>query len=153
MTQEDTNLLLRDLCARLPYGVICNTDKGNGHLRSIDYTIFGVAYGININPLIRDYFKVQEIKPYLRPMSSMTEEEHKEWRALDNVLKTALEINRLRKDGVEINEAKAISMVLQSEVERSQAQIDWLNSHHFDYRNLIEKGLALKAPEDMYNFE
>ena len=31
--------------------------------------------------------------------------------------------------------------------------LDWLNAHHFDYRNLIGKGLALRAPEGMYKTE
>ena len=60
--------------------------------------------------------------PYLRPMSSMTEEERKEYQAFFNY------------DGVEYPEE----------------YIDWLNAHHFDYRGLIEKGLALEAPEGMY---
>ena len=61
-------------------------------------------------------------KPYLRSMSSMTEKEKIDYRAFFNY------------DGVEYPEE----------------YIDWLNAHHFDYRNLIEKGLALEAPEDMY---
>lgn len=114
MTQEDKQLLLKDLCARLPYGVICSTPKGNGYLCSINQTIFGNEYGVNIEVTMRDYFDDNkcDIKPYLRPMSSMTEEERTEWRKLSD-----------------INE------------------IDWFNKHHFDYRGLIPKGLAIEVNE------
>ena len=67
---------------------------------------------------------ITEIKPYLRPMSSMTEEEK-----------------------YEFNELPTISSSIQS---LSINEIDFLNAHHFDYRGLIEKGLALEASEGMY---
>ena len=133
MTEENKQLLLKDLCARLPYGVICHTEKGAGHLCSINQTIFGTEYGININPLKRDYFcdgdietDEQAIKPYLRPMSSMTEEEE--------------------------NELTSIAVLggYNDSVFNSFVVVDWLNAHHFDYRGLIEKGLALEALEGMY---
>lgn len=125
MTQEEKQILLRDLCARLPYGMICHTEKGDGYLCSINQTIFGTEYGLNISPIKRDYFNDSEqdevvIKPYLRLMSSMTKEEKNEY------------INTF--------------------IARWDA-VDWLNAHHFDYHSLIEKGLALEAPEDMYKTE
>lgn len=62
---------------------------------------------------------MENIKPYLRPMSSMTKEEKKEY-------------NKLL-------------------CWRSPKKVfDWLNAHHFDYRGLIKKGLALEAPKEMY---
>ena len=136
MTREEKQLLLKDISARLPYGVICHTEKGNGYLCSINQTIFGTEYGININPLKRDYFNDSEtdeqvIKPYLRPMSSMTEEE-KEW--LYNNF-----------DYVESFGVKCYDKVPE--------YYDWLNAHHFDYRGLIERGLAFEAPKDMYNIK
>ena len=129
MIQKDKELLLKDLCARLPYGVIVNTPKGNGYLCSINQTIFGNEYGVNIKATKRDYFNDNEcgIKPYLRPMSSMTEEEIKEYGKLCIIYDTSgtvlFDINGL----------------------------NWFNAHHLDYRGLIEKGLALEAPEGMYN--
>lgn len=129
MIQKNKELLLQDLCARLPYGVICNTSKGKGHLCSINQTIFGIEYGINIKATERDYFNDREeiIKPYLRPMSSMTEEENKEYKQfLEDIEGYAYSIDCV-------------------------PQIDWLNAHHFDYRGLIDKGLAIEAPEGMYN--
>lgn len=135
MTQEDKQLLLKDLCARLPFGVICHTKKGDGYLCSINQTIFGTEYGININPLKRDYFNDSEtdeqvIKPYLRPMSSMTEAEKEEYRnECNKVLSMPFKINGL------------------------YPIVDWLNSHYFDHHGLIPMGLALKASEGMYKTE
>lgn len=121
MTKQDKRLLLKDLCTRLPYGVICHTEKGDGHLCSINQTIFGTEYGVNISPIKRDYFNDSEqdevvIKPYLRPMTSMTEEENKEL----------------------------------SNYENSMQRTDFFCSRHIDCRFMIEKGLALVAPENMY---
>lgn len=107
MTPEEKQLLLKDLCARLSYGVV---------VRSTYYTI---------DIILDDNWTV---KPYLRPMSSMTEEEKKE---LNNVL--------------EFQYYSDDSCMCES--------TDWLNAHHFDYRGLIEKGLALEAPEGMYKTE
>lgn len=79
MTQENKELLLKDLCARLPYGVIVETPKGKGHVCDINLTIFGSEIGVNVNPTIRDNFSINDVKPYLFPFSSMTEEEKEEY--------------------------------------------------------------------------
>lgn len=141
MTQEERKLLLKDLSARLSYGVICHTDKGDGYLCSINQTIFGTKYGLNISPVKRDYFNDSKqddviIKPYLRPMSSMTSEEWVEF--CDYLTKdvTSWVMTRGRQ--------KLITV---------QNREDYFNSKHFDYRGLIEKGLALEAPNDMYKKE
>ena len=120
MAQEERQILLQDLSARLPYGVICKTPKGDGHLCSINQTIFGTEYGINIKATERDYFNDKEvcIKPYLRPMSSMTEEEHKEF------------FEKWGLDSWNID------------------TFNWLNAHHFDYRGLIPLGLAIEVTEE-----
>ena len=123
MTQEDKELLLKDLCAKLPYDVIVDygynafdVRKGNyvkhGSKRILDCDLLDVF----ISP--RQNEKGEYIKPYLRPMSSMTEEE------------------KLMYEGLMIG-IDNISYMLDV--------IDWLNSHHFDYRGLIEKGLAIDA--------
>ena len=129
MIQENKELLLKDLSARLSYGVVMNTPNGDGHLCSINQTIFGNEYGINISATRRDYFNDEEsnFKPYLRPMSSMTEEEKRE-------------LTEINCQGTLAEHKYAIFY-------RSE---DWLNAHYFDYRGLIEKGLALEAPEGMY---
>lgn len=118
MTQENKELLLKDLCARLPYGVIVETPKGKGHVCNINITIFGTEIGVNVNSTIRDNFSINDIKPYLFPLSSMTEEE------------------KLMYEGLMIG-TDNISYMLDV--------IDWLNEHRFDYRGLIGKSLAIDA--------
>lgn len=129
MTQEDKNLLLKDLCARLPYG---NTEvKVTEPTNDIMDEVFvgkHVCSTIDIEDFILGRFIV---KPYLRPMSSTTEEEKKEYKEYLNSIEGQLIGFKGRCIWV----------------------IDWLNKHHFDYRGLIEKGLALEAPEDMYKTE
>lgn len=137
MTKEEKQLLLKDLSTRLSYGVICHTDKGDGYLCSINQTIFGTEYGLNISPVKRDYFNDSEqdevvIKPYLRPMESMTEEEVKEFY------------------DVECMDAKVGYIKPTWNWHYTINGIDWLLEHHFDFRGLISKDLALEAPEGMY---
>lgn len=120
MTQENKELLLKDLCARIPYGVIVETPKGKGHVCDINLTIFGYEFGVNVNPTIRDNFSISYVKPYLFPLSSMTEEQKQEYRHITE------------------------RWMYDSSYSISDS-IDWLNSHHFDYRGLIEKGLAIDA--------
>ena len=119
MTKEDILLVKRDIAARLPYEPIVTNDR-------FDH---GYGHGLYLGDLsISQYFdsaNIDDTKVYLRPMSSMTEEEKKE---LNNVL--------------EYQYYSDDSCMCES--------TDWLNAHHFDYRGLIEKGLALEAPEDMY---
>jgi len=151
MKQEDKKLLLRDLCARSPYNVKCNVWYGpkspalnekdkytDDILETIDpkkgsctfHNAIGYDFGV---------FPVEHVKPYLRPMSSMTEEERNEWAS--GSAKLTLDIFKKKiSDEMDIPDASD-----------SAFSIDWLNAHHFDYRGLIEKGLALEAPEGMYN--
>ena len=113
MVQENKELLLKDLCARLPYGVKIELSWWEmGEWTSIDTTL-GADF---IGDLIND--EDIEIEPYLRPMSSMTEEE------------------KLMYEGLMIG-TDNISYMLDV--------VDWLNAHHFDYRGLIEKSLAIDA--------
>ena len=139
MAQEDKELLFKDLCARLLYGVICNTNKGDGYLCSLNQTIFGNEYGINIQATKRDYFNDKEeiIKPYLRPISSMTEEEQKEFDSFCVIDEDVWKENGIIGD---TNQSKIMSDAM-----------DWLNEHMFDYRGLIGMGLALEAPDGMYD--
>lgn len=143
MTQEDKEeLLLKDLSARLPYhpiifgkhDIACN----EGPLGGI--TSSGIMFITGGGTHCHYFFK--EVKPYLRPMSSMTEEEREEW--ADLFMKPICELEQY----VVEKEAQDIAPVLYGK--SHSISIDWLNSRHFDYRNLIEKGLALEAPEGMY---
>ncbi len=119
MTEEEkSKLLLQDLSARLPYDVkvqiIGVSDYTGEHLspkvKTLDYLLLG-----KLGAVIKGYRK-DEIKPYLFPMSSMTEEQEKEY---------------LRLCG--IREFPNIPL------------IDWFNKNHIDYRGLISKNLALDA--------
>ena len=124
MTQEETQLLLKDICARLPYGVIIEITSWGGTV--------GASYDMRLDAgLLADLLHSEDdFKPYLRPMSSMTEEERIEFERLSFVYDTS--------DG---------SMLF------SEKGLDWFNEHHFDYRGLIPMGLALEAPADMYKTE
>ena len=101
MKQEDKELLLKDLSARLPYGVKIRSFMADVKLNYDNYL---------------GYIKLNCFRPYLRPMSSMTEEENKEFQEIK------------------------LSYYFD---EDSYILLDWLNSHHFDFRNLIERGLAI----------
>ena len=145
MTQKEKDLLLKDLCGRLPYGVICfkeitNCMPANSVLLEEDVYSFRTGKPTVADYGQHDYYEtvVLEIMPYLRPISSMTEEESEEyWTKINN-------------DAPEmpIDEIPSIENIAKC----SEVVLDWLNSHHFDYRGLIEKGLALEAPENMYKF-
>ena len=130
MTQEEKQLLLKDLSARLPYGVVIETTwKEKGADENCDGTI-GKLRGSQI-----EFFEEGEysdIKPYLRPMSSMTEEEWETLRLLKGKLVECDENNDEKFYGI-INEIHT-----------------FYYSHHIDCNGLIEMGLALEATEDIY---
>lgn len=128
MTQEQKELVLKDLCARLPYGVKCQIDTGDADVyvdTLATITIDGcVCFMETIDT--EDALEYDNIKPYLFPLSSMTEEQNKE-------LDQAIEL-----------ELKAIS----GEIDHTQStafEVDFYNKHHFDWRGLIPLGLAKDA--------
>ena len=142
MTQEDKELLLKDLCARLPYGVIVETPKGKGHVCDINLTIFGYEFGVNVKATIRDNFSISYVKPYLFPLSSMTDKQENEIQEIIGNPDYACIIRKT--DGLElwlnfIDTDPTIWLDTIFEVQ------DYLNKNHFDYRGLIEKGLAIDA--------
>ena len=136
MTQENKDLLLQDLCARLPYGVKCKYHHiqyiENGEI--IDINRFG---RVNIDGHIKD---VCDIKPYLFPLSSMTEEQFVELKVFADL---TYEGNTL--ELVEWNDnCKTLEFWLEEIPSYELIKVfDWLNKNHFDYRGLIEKGLAI----------
>ena len=126
MDLKEKELLLKDLCARLLYGVKIHYRYSNslGRVfdedRELDFSdVETLKYSIENK---QDDWCDFSLKPYLRPMSSMTEEEKREYQAFFNY------------DGVE----------------HPEEYIDWLLAHHFDFRGLIEKALAIEALTGMY---
>ena len=126
MTEEYRKLLITDLASRFPYGVIVN-------VHGFQYLVIGIdKHGISTDKGIN--FPITACKPYLRPMSSMTNEEFEYF------------------DSIGEDESNYIA---------SYKKADWLNKKGFDYRtikgedgeekSMIELGLALEAPEGMYN--
>ncbi len=122
MTQEERTLLHIDLSERVPYDTVLwvnglvtsNEEFGDAYLDTVSW------YGeVSVRDGSRVSYDIADVRPYLRPMSSMTEEEEDEY---------------------ELVCRKSIT-----------TQIDWLNKNMFDYRGLIQKGLALEAPNGMYN--
>ena len=124
MTQEEEkNLLLKDLCSRLPYGVryrhfTWNDEYGETYIAAQIYSINTDGYVKNCYDDETVY--IDNVRLYLFPLSSMTEEQKKEYQYITE---------RWMNDP-----AYSIS-----------DSIDWLNKNHFDYRGLIEKGLAIDA--------
>ena len=147
MTQEDKDLLLKDLCARLPYGVIVNTPKGDGHLGSIKLTIFGNEYGVNIKATERDYFNDSEceLRPYLRSMSNMTEKEVEEYNQCWENDRDDIMI--VGKHFEETYKSKKFTLYMHPIVPMYR-HIIWLLKNHFDFMGLIPEGLAIEVTEE-----
>ena len=128
MTQEDKELLLKDLCARLPYGVKVESVFINPDTK--EHKSCGIEYLMQQVLMIRDGFG--EFKPYLFPISSMTEAQNDSWRdAWFPDLMTCTDVNYPESEKyLALSHAKSL---------------EWLYKNHFDVNGLIEKGLAIDA--------
>ena len=111
--------LIRDLCARLPYGVKVLYDN---KVFSIDY-VSSIHEEIKLDTCDNYTLDVSDVKPYLFPLSSMTEEQ-----------KMFLKQQKW-----------CIAISTSGTIETTVEGIDWLNKNHFDFRGLIEESLALDA--------
>lgn len=146
MTQEEKSLLFKDLCSRLPSGVQTLADSYKefdggviGRLIGIvPYT--GKKYDIQGHLFYQEGcltpFTIEEIRPYLRPISSMTEEEFDDmfnqlYSAQEEFFRNCSNIDTIGKF-----------------IANDNVRYDWLNEHHFDYRGLIERGLAIEVTEE-----
>ncbi len=118
MTQEEKQLLLKDLSARLPYGVMCRLS-----VKDVDISI---TEKLDLGGLEHFIYGTMEVLPYLRPMSSMTEEE--------------------REYLEELSKFRALPHIVRDKV-------DFYLERHLDYRGLIPKALALEATEGMYKIK
>lgn len=141
MNQEEKFLLLKELSARLPYGVfVSNTVGGRnikGYLCEVN-TMYKCALIdtdlVAHNSEDCEFSPVEYVRPYLRPMSSMTENEEQEFRSL---LKT------------NVIYGKYNGFVAKLTVD----EINWLHSHHFDYNGLIDMGLAIEVTKENNPYE
>ena len=117
MKQENKELLFKDLCARLPYGVKFLRESWNFEWDQ-ELSVIEVLEDIDKDGYINNtkVYRIEDIKPYLFPLSSMTEEQKKKW-----------------------------FYTLSSDYHITYDTVDWCNKNHFDYRGLIEKGLAIDA--------
>lgn len=123
MTEEEKGLLLKDLCGRLQNKVMIYLHTSS-EITGSAIVLNSSIYGFIEDVLNNSPYEIKEIKPYLRPMSSMTKEEKVEYDSFNApTAHRKVWVNR----------------------------IDWLLSNHFDYRGLIPMGLALEAPDGMYN--
>ena len=142
MKQEDKELLLKDLCARLPYGVIGLYAWKNK--KSYDKELTGDLY----DELKSSWNSTEDSQflPYLRPMDSMTKEETKELFKEIGFEFTCNTCGIPAHYNYEFAEQiKGIPTITNVEFIKV---IDWLNAHHFDFRYLIEKGLAIEVTEE-----
>ena len=114
MTKEDKELLLKDLCARLLYNVKV---LYNNKVFNVDY-ISAIYEEIKLDIPDNYTINISEVKPYLFPLSSMTEEQKSQYNFYLTRIVSAYDASLL---------------------------IDWLNKNYFDYRGLIKKGLAIDA--------
>ena len=119
MTQENKELLFKDLCARLPYGVKFLRESWNFEWDQ-ELSVIEVLEDIDKDGYINNtkVYRIEDIKPYLFPLSSMTEEQQKEYQYITE------------------------RWMYDSSYSIADS-IDWLNKNHFDYRNLINKNLAI----------
>ena len=139
MINEEKQLLLKDLCSRLPYGVIVDYKESEFELPHWKITTIypntfdgWIGYDEKVGAGSKSGsrpFEFGEVKPYLRPMSSMTEEEKKEYTLLSNYC---------------ISTSTGFAYI------EAQKLIEWLDKNMFDHRGLIPMGLALEAMEGMY---
>ena len=134
MSQEEKQLLLQDLCARLPFGVIC--DRLGKH-----YPLIDIDIKRELVYLLRDgnyvpysILRGDIIQPYLRPMSKMTDEEKAQVQTFMDIV-----TDENYGDGYSPSAWDAMNGFVQ-----------YCDSHHLDHRGLIVKGLALESPEGMY---
>ena len=157
MTQEEKLLLIKDLCTRQPYGVKIQCLFKLDEIYTLNYVDLD-SLSMNFSFSKRkesnlEFSGVDKLifrgklryKPYLRPLSSMTDEELDEFRIKFFEFDT-VELMKKNNSNYAFIDLWLDEYPLYSIVDA----IDWLLKHHFDIRDLIEKGLALEAPKGMY---
>ena len=143
MTQEDKKLLLIDLCARLPYNVMVDYESHICVLNEIDPACKNIDYiTVRIQDVERlmyaENVMIENIKPYLRPMSSMTEEEKKD------ILQSLNIHGDIDNEGNLLLGVECDIITLKV----CKKYLGELNKHMFDVCHMIEKGLAIEVTEE-----
>ena len=143
MKQEDKEILLKDLCARLPYGVKFMCNKNIYTTKGLDLIVTDEGdweYAVTAKDTAP--IEIDFIKPYLFPLSSMTEEQEKEIQEITGNPDYACIIRKT--DGLELwlDSTDTDPTIWLDAIFEVQ---DYLNKNHFDYRGLIEEGLAIDA--------
>ena len=129
MKQEDLELLKTDLCERFPHQIYARLNDEDMRIIDINYSRGDVIFTLVGETKTYLGVEADRIRPYLRPMQTMTQEEKEEYRSTFDTFENEL--------GVKV-------MI------PSQKSFDFLNKKHFDLRRLIKLGLALQAPDWMY---
>ena len=149
MTQEQKDLLLKDLCARLPYGVKCEVqedeftyigtlckleiDNANGNLLDFEESVSGLEWQVYLS----------EVKPYLFPLLSMTDEQCEE---LNNLIHEHFILDDGFNEGISFKTYGDILVWLDEKpINQCYFIFDYFNKNHLDYRELIPMSLALDA--------
>ena len=151
MKKEDKELLLQDLSMRLPYGVKCQAHNGTLICVNANHGIAVVQTDRGVRQVL-----IENLKPYLRPLSSMTDEEKKD--LLNYVVSKDSKYFEVCSDGSitdmspDVQDFKSFKLKwISFNPNTTSRNIGWLLKNHFDFCDLIPKGLALEAPKDMYN--
>ena len=151
MEQENKELLLQDLCGRLPYGVKMNhiADTENNPI-----TLVGIAKTMITLESSAGYgtSDIEDYIPYLFPLSSMTEAQKKEFKEISKCEYKIRNYGGFDSEGVYLIEIGSYEYehdinTAFEEFYFNHEIINWLNKNHFDYRGLIEKELAIDATE------
>ena len=179
ITQEAIELLMLDVAGRIPYGlfgrVFAEVFDGDYDINSGLATYSDYPVTVRINNLDIDTeeisviavndeeyeliyhqqeavpYTIDDFMPYLRPMNSMTEEEKRKFVSIMNgsaKMTADEERPKLVFDKTIAIRENGVTTVLDYNFEA----FDWLQRNRFDFRGLIEKGLAMEAPKDMYNY-
>ena len=159
MTQEEKKeLVIKDLCGRLPYGVIVQVNDGlkctyNSQLVQVFCDRLSCSVSVR-NPL-KECICIDSVKPYLRPMSSMTEEEKEDLLVTilgneeDSKYFQVLQDGSIDNTDAEIRDLNKFNIHwVNFNKDTVTLYLDWLNKKMFDYRGLIAKGLAIEASKE-----
>lgn len=155
MTEQEKQTLSNDLCSRLQFGIKAKTlVETLGISKGSDIKIRSYEYDLDDTLWINGAYEIDEIKPYLRSMSRMSQEEIKEYIRLRH--KDCIDVERPAHCCENSITAVVVSLTSRESMRFwynhmvSADTIDFLNARHLDWRGLIPVGLALEAPEKMY---